>query len=365
MPLIPEIHQYAPHAQFIPRTGQINAWDNPPFVEAIEKTGRKTVVIAGTLTRQVSIRSGRLSAKRFAIRLKPPNKECKLVQKQIKRVVRDRPQHWVGDGFPVRSLFSYTEGDEFDPFLLLDYAGPYDFSPDEAKRGVGKHPHRGFETVTILYSGELEHSDSSGSHGTIGPGDVQWMTAASGIVHEEYHSRRFAREGGTLEMVQLWVNLPAAAKMSLPKYQDLLAESFPIVALANEAGTARVIAGELAGQQGPAATFTPINVWDLQLNAHGSSQLEIPSHHTSLLVVQSGSISINGATAQAAELVLFGRDGATVEIKAESQSRVLVLTGEPISEPIVGKGPFVMNTREEIRAAIDDYQSGKMGHLTQ
>ncbi len=285
------------------------------------------------------------------------------MHKEILRIVRNVPQHWVGDGFPVRSLFSYSQGDEFDPFLLLDYAGPYEFSPNEAQRGVGEHPHRGFETVTILYSGELEHGDSTGSHGRIGPGDVQWMTAAAGIVHEEYHSERFAREGGTLEMIQLWVNLPAAAKTSPPKYQDLLAEKFPSVSLDNEAGTARVIAGELAGKQGPAATFTPINVWDLQLRELGSTRLTIPSGHTCLLVVQSGNVRVNGQAAQGVELVVLERGGTIVQLDAESASRVLALTGEPIGEPVVGQGPFVMNTREEIQQAIQDYRAGKMGQL--
>ncbi|TWU10299.1 Quercetin 2,3-dioxygenase [Novipirellula galeiformis] len=285
------------------------------------------------------------------------------MKKKIQRVVRDVSQHWVGDGFPVRSLFSYAEGNEFDPFLLLDYAGPYDFAPDEAKRGVGEHPHRGFETVTILYDGELEHGDSSGSHGTIGPGDVQWMTAAAGIVHEEFHSRRFANQGGTLEMVQLWVNLPAKAKKSPPKYQDLLAAQIPSVSLPDNAGTARVIAGELLGTHGPASTFTPINVWDVHLNAGATGELTIPRGHTSLVVVQAGTVAVNDEPMTAVELALLERDGETVHVHSDTASRILVLTGEPIAEPVVGQGPFVMNSREEIREAIRDYQAGKMGHL--
>ncbi|NND98031.1 MAG: pirin family protein [Pirellulaceae bacterium] len=283
--------------------------------------------------------------------------------KKIKRIVRDVPQHWVGDGFPVRSLFSYADGSEFDPFLLLDYAGPHEFAPNEAKRGVAEHPHRGFETVTILYDGELEHRDSSGSRGTIGSGDVQWMTAASGIVHEEFHSRRFAQEGGTLEMIQLWVNLPAVNKKSPPKYQDLLADQFPQVSLAGDAGTARVIAGEFRESKGPASTFTPINVWDLQLNAGASTQFDVPGGHTSMMVVQSGSAIVNDEPVKAVELALLERDGETVGIRCESAARILVLTGQPIGEPVVGQGPFVMNTRAEIHEAIRDYQAGKMGHL--
>ena len=284
--------------------------------------------------------------------------------KEVQRVIRDVQPHWVGDGFPVRSLFSYHEGDDFDPFLLLDYGGPYEFAPTEEKRGVGEHPHRGFETVTIVYQGELEHRDSSGSAGVIGPGDVQWMTAASGIVHEEFHSRRFAKEGGMLEMVQLWVNLPAEEKMTPPKYQGILDAEVPRVGLAGEAGTARIIAGDFQGTRGAANTFTPINVWDLQLIAEAECILEIPERHTSLLVVQLGTIEVGGESVGSGELVLLGREGTRVTLHSVAASRVLVLTGEPLGEPVVGQGPFVMNSRDEIRQAIHDYQSGRMGHLS-
>lgn len=284
--------------------------------------------------------------------------------KTIRRVVRNVAPHWVGDGFPVRSLFSYQEGSEFDPFLLLDYAGPYKFAPAEAKRGVGEHPHRGFETVTIVYQGELEHRDSSGSHGSIGPGDVQWMTAASGVVHEEFHSERFAREGGTLEMVQLWVNLPADKKLTPPRYQGILDSQIPRATLPDNAGTARVIAGEFYGTRGAAQTFTPINVWDLQLNANGRAALNFPAGHTVLLVVQAGAVEANGQPLKAVELASFDRGGELVELKAESAARVLVLSGQPLNEPVVGQGPFVMNTREQIREAIQDFQAGRMGRLT-
>lgn len=284
--------------------------------------------------------------------------------KAIRRIVRDVSPHWVGDGFPVRSLFSYQEGSTFDPFLLLDYAGPHQFGPAEAKRGVGEHPHRGFETVTIVYQGELEHRDSSGSYGSIGPGDVQWMTAASGIVHEEFHSERFARDGGTLEMVQLWVNLPAQQKMSPPRYQGIVNSQIPQVELPDGAGTARVIAGEFQGTRGPAKTFTSINVWDLQLNAEGEAQLRVPEGQTALLVVQAGAVRVNEEPMKAVELALLDREGEWVTLKAQSTARVLVLSGQPLNEPVVGQGPFVMNTRDQIREAIQDYQAGRMGHLT-
>ncbi|MAP08661.1 MAG: quercetin 2,3-dioxygenase [Rhodopirellula sp.] len=283
--------------------------------------------------------------------------------KTVQRVIRDVPQHWVGDGFPVRSLFSYSGGNEFDPFLLLDYAGPHDFAPDEAKRGVGEHPHRGFETVTILYQGELEHRDSSGSQGAIGPGDVQWMTAASGVVHEEFHSRRFANEGGILEMVQLWVNLRSTDKTAPPKYQDLRDDQFPRVVLPDDAGTVRVIAGQLGDAEGPASTFSPINLWDIQLTGKAATTLTVPSGHTCVVIVQRGKVQVNESSIQAVELALLERSGDAVVLEAKSESRVLLMTGEPLDEPVVGQGPFVMNTREEIRAAIADYQAGKMGRL--
>ena len=286
--------------------------------------------------------------------------------KKIQRIVRDVQPHWVGDGFPVRSLFSYNEGTDFDPFLLLDYGGPLEFTPTDSRRGVEEHPHRGFETVTIVYQGELAHRDSSGSSGTIGPGDVQWMTAASGVVHEEFHSEAFSKKGGTLEMVQLWVNLPAIDKMSKPRYQGIVDADIPAVPLANDVGTARVIAGQLLGAAGPAKTFTPINAWDLQLKAGGSIELPIPAGHTSLLIVQTGSATVNETRIEHGELVLFERqkENDSVGVVAVSDSRILVLSGEPLNEPVVGRGPFVMNTREEISQAIQDYQAGRMGQLT-
>ncbi len=284
--------------------------------------------------------------------------------KTIRQVVRNVPPHWVGDGFPVRSLFSYQDGNAFDPFLLLDYAGPYEFAPAEAKRGVGEHPHRGFETVTILYQGELEHGDSSGARGSIGPGDVQWMTAASGLVHEEFHSERFAREGGTLEMVQLWVNLPAKDKSSPPKYQEILAHQIPAVALDEGAGEVRVIAGQFRGTPGAATTFTPINVWDLRIDQASRTPLSLPEGHTALLVNQHGRVVVNDSeTLNDGELVRFDRTGTDLVIETQDAARMLLLSGSPIDEPIVGRGPFVMNTQDEIRQAILDFQNGKMGRL--
>ncbi len=280
--------------------------------------------------------------------------------------VYDAPaQHWVGDGFPVRSLFSYnSQGQQLSPFLLLDHAGPHRFGPAARPRGVGEHPHRGFETVTIVYDGEVEHRDSTGAGGRIGPGDVQWMTAAAGILHEEFHSHAFTRAGGTLEMVQLWVNLPAKDKMSPPTYQTLLDRDIPAVALADDAGTLRVIAGEYAGRRGPARTFTPIDVWDLRLHAGRSAHFTVTEGHTLALVVLHGTLLVNdGEVARAGQMVLLDRTGTGLSLEANSEASVLLLGGEPIDEPIVGYGPFVMNTSAEIEQAMQDFGSGRFGRI--
>lgn len=284
--------------------------------------------------------------------------------KRIRRMTRNVPQHWVGDGFPVRSLFSYADGNQFDPFLLLDYAGPHRFDPATGRRGVGEHPHRGFETVTIVYRGELMHRDSAGNRGTIGPGDVQWMTAASGVVHEEFHSDRFTESGGVLEMVQLWVNLPASAKMSPPRYQEIPGSKIPSVPLPDDAGTVRVIAGAYAKTKGPARTVTPINLWDVRLEGGRRAALTVPAGFTTLLIVQEGSVNVNSSqTVSSVELVEFERDGETVALECLNDATLLLLSGEPIGEPVVGQGPFVMTTREDIARAVEDYRNGRMGHL--
>ncbi|KAF0811714.1 Quercetin 2,3-dioxygenase [Andreprevotia sp. IGB-42] len=279
-------------------------------------------------------------------------------------------RHWVGDGFPVRSLFSYSDRtDVLSPFLLLDYAGPAEFSPTTQRRGVGQHPHRGFETVTIVYQGEVEHRDSTGSGGLIGPGDVQWMTAAGGILHEEFHSAAFAEKGGALEMVQLWVNLPGKNKMAAPRYQTLLNADIPVVALADDAGIARVIAGTINGDTGngstgPAQTFSPINVWDLRLNAGKSARLQVPDGHTAMVIVLRGTVQVNVADiAREAQMVLLEQAGSDIVLEANNDASVLLLSGEPLNEPVVGYGPFVMTSEAEIRQAIVDFNSGKFGEL--
>jgi redox-sensitive bicupin YhaK (pirin superfamily) len=294
-----------------------------------------------------------------------PTNEKKTIKK-LRGIQRSVDQHWVGDGFPVRTLFAYPNlGTVLSPFLLLDYAGPKEFSPTDTRRGVGEHPHRGFETVTIVYAGEVEHRDSSGGGGSIGPGDVQWMTAASGIVHEEFHGREFARRGGMFEMVQLWVNLPAKDKMAPPRYQSIVSSEIPTVSLPDDQGVVRVIAGEFASAKGPAKTFTPIHVWDLRLTSDQRTDLAVPDGYTTALVVLKGALRVNGSEpVRAAEVGLFDRTGTSICIDCAHDATALLLCGAPIEEPIVGYGPFVMNSAQEIRQAMADYQSGQMGHLS-
>ncbi len=274
-------------------------------------------------------------------------------------------QHWVGDGFPVRTMLSHhDQGQHISPFIMLDYAGPARFTPTSERRGVGQHPHKGFETVTIVYEGEVEHRDSTGAGGVIGPGDVQWMTAASGILHEEYHAPAFAKSGGNFEMVQLWVNLPAKNKSAKPGYQSLLDADIPVATLPDGAGTVRVIAGNFGDATGPARTFTPINIWDVCLARGKTATFDVPEEHTLSVLVLSGTVEINGREiVREAQTAIFGRDGGGITVETNGDAKLLVLTGEPIDEPVVAHGPFVMNTVGEIKQAMLDFQSGKFGAI--
>ena len=288
--------------------------------------------------------------------------------RNVKQIYRATSQHWVGDGFLVQPLFSHMCDDRgTNPFLMLDYAAPYEFSPNEARspRGVGQHPHKGFETVTIAYHGEVAHRDSSGGGGIIYEGDVQWMTAGSGIIHEEFHSENFSKQGGLFEMVQLWVNLPAKDKNTPPRYQHLAKAGIPVVEFPDEAGRLRLIAGEYKGVKGAADTFTEMNVWDIVLNAGKQAVLEIPEAHNLSMVVLRGNVTLNGKEQTGArQLVGFEKSGGNVHIEAGSEEvKILLLSGVPIDEPVVGYGPFVMNTAEEIRQAISDFKSGKFGSI--
>ena len=272
----------------------------------------------------------------------------------------------VGDGFPVRNMIPGAGVDEqLSPFLLLDYLGPEQFPPTHRRLGVGEHPHRGFETVTIMYHGKVAHRDSTGSGGVIGPGDVQWMTAASGIVHEELHEKEFAERGGLLEGIQLWVNLPKAVKMSSPRYQTLLSSNIPTVELNGGGGSLRVIAGEFLGTKGPAKTFSPVNLYDLRLKAGHRIELSLPEGFNSSLFVLHGEVVLNGAEGvREVEIALLNQKGERLSVEAKQDATILVLSGQPIAEPIARYGPFVMNTRDELIQAAQDYQAGKMGHLS-
>ena len=302
----------------------------------------------------------------------------------VRRVMPAPPRHWVGNGFHVYPVFerlAFTE--EVSPWLMFDYAAPKDFPPAKRageRRGVGRHPHRGFETVTIAFQGEVEHADSTGNRDVIGPGDVQWMTAGRGIVHEEFHSEAFAASGGTFEMCQLWLNLPAAKKMTKPNYQPILAGDIPEVALpaeggaGGEAGSVRVIAGSYGGAAGPARTHSPVELWAVALGPKGAfSRLELPDSHNVVVFVRRGEVLLGAegeervVKAQGVALMErggAGGEGATSSVRLAANQRgtqVLLLAGEPLDEPIAAQGPFVMNTQKQLHQAMDDYYSGKMG----
>lgn len=300
--------------------------------------------------------------------LETPPREPNLVgnqggfMKTLSRIVGQASAHWVGDGFPVRNLLDIgRDAVQASPFLMLDFAGPHTFAPGSARRGVGQHPHRGFETVTIVYQGEVEHRDTAGNHGTVGPGDVQWMTAAAGVLHQEFHSQTFTANGGVLEMVQLWVNLPARAKMSAPRYQTLLDAQIPQRDLPDGAGSVRVIAGDYGDARGPAQTTTPMSVVDVRVKAGTRTTLHAPDGWTAALAVLHGRVRIDGQVVDAARLAHFSRSDADVVVEAEQDSVLLWLAGEPLNEPIAHYGPFVMNTRAELQQAIEDFNSGKFG----
>ncbi|MEB3767249.1 pirin family protein [Acinetobacter sp. MD2] len=286
--------------------------------------------------------------------------------KKIIGMYHTQQQHWVGDGFHVRTLFSYSQlGQSLSPFLLLDYAAPEYFSPTKTPRGVGSHPHRGFETVTLAYKGEVAHKDSRGGGGTIQTGDVQWMTAGAGLLHEEFHSEAFSVQGGELEMVQFWVNLPAKDKMTEGKYQAIRAADIPVIKLDDAGSYLRVVAGEYIGNVGPARTFSPVNMWDGVLTPHQQHAFQAPQGHTTLLVVLSGEVEVNGMqTVQANSIILFDRhDEQAFVMHANAEAKFVILTGEPLNEPIQGYGPFVMNTQQEIMQAFQDFNNGQFGEM--
>lgn len=283
-----------------------------------------------------------------------------MALRKLEKIIAAPPAHWVGDCFLVNPLFAdLAFHNDISPFLMLDYAAPREFKPSEKPPGVGVHPHKGFETVTIVYDGEVEHRDSAGNSGVIGPGDVQWMTAGRGILHEEFHSRAAARRGGVVSMAQLWVNLPARDKNAAPGYQDIRDGAIPRVKLAG--GELRVIAGAHGEARGPARTFTRMNVWDIRIDAGGRAELPLVDGDPATLPVLAGEVVINGEAITAPRVAMFARAGGAIAIEARSAARLLLLSGEPIDEPIAAYGPFVMNTQQEIRQAIEEFRAGKMG----
>lgn len=287
-------------------------------------------------------------------------------QRKIQGIYHGPAHHWVGDGFRVRNYFPSGNPilEQISPFLMLDYAAPHVYKPNDGRpRGVGPHPHRGFETVTVAFEGSVAHHDSAGNAGVIHPGDVQWMTAGRGVLHKEYHEKEYSHCGGPFHMMQIWVNLPASQKMCEPRYQELTAAGMGQVTLPNSAGNVRIIAGEYDGVKGPAKTVTPINMWDINLKADGAMTMSFPPSQNTALMVLDGNVEINGRAAQTADFVLFENEGEEIVVKAAADSHLFLLNGEPIHEPIVQYGPFVMNTEDEIRQAFADFQRGKFGEL--
>ena len=288
-------------------------------------------------------------------------------EKKIIKIVLPREKHWVGDGFYVSSIFSMhsEENKHISPFLLLDHAAPTYFPPTDKKLGVGEHPHRGFETVTMAIKGEVEHRDSSGGGGKISTGGVQWMTAGSGIVHDEFHSRDFAEKGGEFEMVQLWVNLPAKNKMTKPRYQSLDKKDFPIVRLQDGTTKLKIIAGNYGGLSSPTETFTKINIYEVEGHQNSEVKLNFDDGTNTLILQLAGSSIIGDQHLDKGYLGIFSRSGVSINLKTTEDSKILILNGEPIEEPLEAYGPFVMNTREELKVAFRDFQEGKMGSLTE
>lgn len=290
-----------------------------------------------------------------------------MATKSIKEIYTGTAPHMVGNGFRVLNYIpgvKHYSGNELSPFILLDYNPPFYFPPSNTRRGVGEHPHRGFETVSIAYEGEIEHRDSHGGGGIIKAGEVQWMTAAGGLMHDEFQSEAFTKLGGTQHFIQLWINLPAKHKMQAPKYQAITKEQIGVSTLDDLGTIVRVIAGEHKGVKGPATTYTPINLYDIRLDQQATCSMAISMSHTTLLLVTKGSVMINGtAMAKHMDAVVFENDGETISLKAQEESMVFLISGEPIHEPIARYGPFVMNTKAEILQAMEDVQLGKFGKI--
>jgi quercetin 2,3-dioxygenase len=287
-----------------------------------------------------------------------------MSNRSVNQIINPPKSHWVGDAFKVHGFIPQAiPWNLISPFVMMDYGAKNYFEPSEHLRGVGSHPHRGFETVTIAYKGEVEHHDSRGNHGIIGEGEVQWMTAGQGILHKEYHSKNFAQTGGDFQMVQLWVNLPAKDKMTEPKYQGITRDQIVKVELPNNSGRVEIIAGSFGDTQGPASSFTPVNLWNLHLNEKSENSFEIPELHNCALLVLEGEIVIDGNNIIENQMVLMNNDGNSVNIKTNQKGVILLMSGEPIDEPIEAYGPFLMNNKRQLVEAIEDFNEGKFGEL--
>lgn len=290
-----------------------------------------------------------------------------MTKRSVEMVASPREPHYVGDGFRVHNFIPSgfrLDMERMDPIIMMDYNSKFYFSPSEKPRGVGVHPHRGFETVTIAYKGKVEHHDSSGGGGVISEGDVQWMTAASGVLHKEFHEKEWSKKGGDFQMVQLWVNLPAKDKMSTPKYQAIKNDSIPRYHVENNGGEIEIIAGEYKGIKGAATTFTPMNMLNLKLKSNAEASFSFPSNFNTAMLVIEGSIQVNDKdVAPTDHFILMSNDGEDFTIKATDDAIVLLLSAAPIGEPIAAHGPFVMNTRQELMEAFNDFNTGKFGYL--
>ncbi|MCE3227978.1 MAG: Pirin domain protein [Bacteroidetes bacterium] len=286
------------------------------------------------------------------------------MKKSIEQIISAPAPHMVGDGFRVHNFFPGNHDiRRMSPFFLVDYGSKIEFNPSEHQRGVGVHPHRGFETVTLAYHGKVAHHDSGGNSGVIEEGGVQWMTAGSGVLHKEYHEKEFSKKGGTFQMAQLWVNLPAKYKMTKPKYQGFTQQELSKYEVPGNGGVIEVVAGEFNGVKGPASTFSPVNLFNARLNKGARLNMELPENFNTSIIVIEGTATVNGKTAKTDELLLFKNDGTEIEIEANENAVLLVMSGEPINEPIVPYGPFLMNSKEEIMQAYDDFHKGKFGVL--
>lgn len=289
-----------------------------------------------------------------------------MAQKKIKHKFTVASPHMVGDGFRVNNYIPgpYNFKQETSPFVMLDYNPPYHFPPTPHRKGVGEHPHKGFETVTVVFEGILEHRDSTGAGGVIGPGDVQWMTAGSGLLHEEFQTQEMSENGGVQHMMQLWVNLPAKHKEAKPGYQTIMNTDIPVYKIDDKGSKARIIAGTFKGMKGPAKTFSPVELYDITLAAASELSFDLPANYNNMLLVTKGKVTVNGTAANFKDFILFENNGEAINVKADEDSSFMILSGEPLNEPIVSYGPFVMNTQEEIRQAIQDFQSGKFGVMS-